>query len=240
MATKTLKILGLLLTYPDADLLQAADEIAAVLETEKWLPKKSLACVQKLLEYMKATELFDLQEEYVLLFDRTPSLSLHLFEHIHGDSRDRGPAMVDLDNVYREAGLDNDSDETPDYLPLFLEYLSILPVEKAQDDLKGAIDVIAALGARLKKRESLYAEVFDGLIAASKQIPDAKNLAKALAMDAGMLPDIATLDAVWEEQFAFDNSKTGQESGCPKAEDMLARIGIESIKTDSIKLEKHS
>lgn len=231
MATKTLKILGLLLMYPTEDLIRAADDIFKELETEKWLPKKSLAGIHKLLEHFKASDLFDLQEEYVILFDRTPSLSLHLFEHIHGDSRDRGPAMVDLDNVYREAGLNNTSDETPDYLPLFLEYLSILSAETAQDDLKGAIDVIAALGARLKKRESLYSNVFDGLIAASKQVPDEKNLAKAMAMDAGVLPDAATLDHIWEEQFAFDNPME-KESGCPKAEDMLARIGIESIKME--------
>lgn len=231
MATKTLKILGLLLTYPDKNLVLAVDDIFDALETEQWLPKKSLANIRELLMYLRSSDLFDLQEEYVLLFDRTPSLSLHLFEHIHGDSRDRGPAMVDLDNVYREAGLNNASDETPDYLPLFLEYLSILPAEKAQDDLKGAIDVIAALGERLKKRKSLYAQVFDGLIAASKHVPDEKNLQMAMALDSGTLPDPATLDEIWEEQFAFE-SPMGKESGCPKAEDMLARIGIENIKME--------
>lgn len=231
MATKTLKILGLLLTYPDKNLVQAADDIFKILEAEEWLPQKSLAGLQKLLAHLRSSDLLDLQEEYVILFDRTPSLSLHLFEHLHGDSRDRGPAMVDLDNVYREAGLNNASDETPDYLPLFLEYLSILPAEKAQDDLKSAIDVIAALGERLKKRESHYSRVFDGLIAASKQVPDEKNLARAMAIDAGILPDAETLDHIWEEQFAFDNPME-KESGCPKAEDMLARIGIESIKME--------
>lgn len=232
MATKTLKILGLLLTYPDENLVRAANDIAKALEAEKWLPKKQLAGIRKLLAYLAASDLFDLREEYVLLFDRTPSLSLHLFEHIHGDSRDRGPAMVDLDNVYREAGLDNASDETPDYLPLFLEYLSILPADKAQDDLKGAIDVIAALGGRLKKRGSLYAHVFEGLIAASKQAPDEKNLQLAMALDAGMLPEAAALDRIWEEQFAFDNPMGQGEDGCPKAKDMLARIGLENIKME--------
>jgi nitrate reductase delta subunit len=228
---KTFKMLGLLLTYPDENLVRAAGDISGVLEAEKWVPKKSLTGLQKLLAYLGSSDLFDLQEEYVMLFDRTPSLSLHLFEHIHGDSRDRGPAMVDLDSVYREAGLHNASDETPDYLPLFLEYLSILPAEKAQDDLKGAIDVLAALGERLKKRGSLYAHVFEGLVALSKQAPDEKALFRAMAMDSGVLPDAATLDHVWEEQFAFDNPM-GKEQGCPKAEDMLARIGIESIKME--------
>jgi nitrate reductase delta subunit len=172
------------------------------------------------------------QEEYVNLFDRTPSLSLHLFEHVHGDSRERGPAMVDLDRIYRVAGMENASDETPDYLPLFLEYLSILEPEQARDDLKGAIDVIAALGERLKKRDSLYAAVFEGLIVAAKQAPDMKNLQRALEIDAGALPSAEALDEVWEAQFAFDNPMGKPSDGCPKAEDMLARIGIESIKVE--------
>jgi nitrate reductase delta subunit len=228
--TRTLAALGWLMTYPQAGLIEALPEIEAVLRAEKWLPEKTLAGVAKLIAELKSRDLLDLQEEYVSLFDRTPSLSLHLFEHIHGDSRDRGPAMVDLDNIYRKAGLDNASGETPDYLPLFLEYLSILDAEKAQDDLKGAIDVIAALGERLKKRESLYAHLFAGLIAASKQAPDAKNLQRAIEIDAGMLPDSAALDKVWEEQFAFDMNK--KDDGCPKAKDMLARIGIEDIKME--------
>lgn len=234
--TQTLSALGWLMTYPDHDLRQALFEIDAVLGQEKWLPEKQLASVRDFIAYLKTADLSDLQEEYVNLFDRTPSLSLHLFEHVHGDSRDRGPAMVDLDRIYREAGLDNSSDETPDYLPLFLEYLSMVEPEKARDDLKGAIDVIAAMAARLKKRESMYAVVFDAIMSAAKQAPNMKNVQKALEMDAGLLPDAAMLDKVWEEQFAFDNTP-GQESGCPKAADMLARI---NVNIDDIKMEKRS
>jgi nitrate reductase delta subunit len=230
--TNTLAALGWLVTYPDENLRAALPEIEAVLQTEKWLPEKSLTGVRKLTAELQTRDLLDVQEEYVNLFDRTPSLSLHLFEHVHGDSRERGPAMVDLDRIYREAGLDNASDETPDYLPLFLEYLSILEPEKAREDLKGAVDVIAALGERLKKRGSLYAHVFEGLIAASKQAPDMKNLQRAMEIDAGALPSAEALDEVWEAQFAFDNPMGKQSDGCPKAKDMLARIGIESIKTE--------
>lgn len=228
--THTLAAIGWLMTYPDKDLLAALPEIESVLQAEKWLPEKVLKGVQKLIREIQSRDLLEIQEEYVNLFDRTPSLSLHLFEHVHGDSRDRGPAMVDLDRIYREIGLDNTSNETPDYLPLFLEYLSTLEPERARDDLKGAIDVIAALGERLKRRDSLYASVFDGLIATSKQSPNAKNLQVAMQIDPGMLPDAEALDKVWEEQFAFDNSKP--DDGCPKAKDMLTRIGAESIKME--------
>lgn len=236
MATKTLKILGLLLTYPDQRLIEAADDILHALDVEQWLPEKSLTGIRTLLAHLRTSDLYDAQEDYVLLFDRTPSLSLHLFEHVHGDSRDRGAAMVDLDMVYREAGLHNASDETPDYLPLFLEYLSILPVEKARDDLRGALHVIGVTSERLKRRTSLYANVFDALIAASKQIPDEASLQKSLAIDAGILPDSETLDRIWEEQFAFDHP-AGKESACPKAEDMLARMGLVP---QTVKMEKRS
>ena len=230
--TQTLAALGWLVTYPDQQLVSALPEIEAALQAEKWLPEKSLSGVQRLIAELATRDLLDLQEEYVYLFDRTPSLSLHLFEHVHGDSRERGPAMVDLDGIYRAAGLDNASDETPDYLPLFLEYLSILEPEKAQEDLQGALDVIAALGARLKGRGSLYAAVFDGLIAASKRAPDEKNLQRAMSADAGMLPDAGALDAVWEEQFAFENPPGKASGGCPRADEMLARIGIETAETE--------
>ncbi|MEJ2459788.1 MAG: hypothetical protein P8Y58_17260 [Novosphingobium sp.] len=49
-----------------------------------------------LIDDLVTRDLYDAQERYVLLFDRTRKLSLHLFEHVHGESRDRGQAMVDL------------------------------------------------------------------------------------------------------------------------------------------------
>lgn len=228
--SQTLAALGWLMTHPEKELLAALPDIEKALQAEKWLPSKYLADIQRLIDHLKREDILNLQEEYLNLFDRTPSLSLHLFEHVHGDSRDRGAAMVDLDRIYRDAGLHNSSIETPDYLPLFLEYLSMLPPKQAQEDLKGAVDVIAAIGERLKKRESLYAFVFEGLLAAAKQAPNQKNVQRALEIDAGMIPDAEALDKVWEEQFAFDTNKP--DDGCPKAQDMLARIGLETTKME--------
>jgi nitrate reductase delta subunit len=92
---------------------------------------------------LEQRDLLDLQEDYVALFDRTPSLSLHLFEHVHGDSRDRGQAMVDLMKVYEEAGLFIDTEETPDYLPLFTEYLATLSSQEASDTVGGVVNIIS-------------------------------------------------------------------------------------------------
>ena len=142
---------------------------------------------------------------------------------MHGDSRDRGQALVDLDMLYRERGLANASEHTPDYLPMFLEYLALLPVEAARDNLAGAVEVIAALGARLKKRQSRYACLFDALQGAAASQPDPAKLQAALAADAGDVPSTEALDAAWQEQFALAAIEEGS-ANCPKIEEMLARM----------------
>jgi nitrate reductase molybdenum cofactor assembly chaperone NarJ/NarW len=123
----TLKVLSALLTYPTAELLAAVPEMRAALDAEGRLPRRNRDRLDRLLEDLAIHDLYDLQERYVLLFDRTRSLSLHLFEHVHGESRDRGQAMVDLKSLYERHGLFMDSSELPDHLPLFLEFLSQIP-----------------------------------------------------------------------------------------------------------------
>ncbi|TNE32299.1 MAG: nitrate reductase molybdenum cofactor assembly chaperone [Alphaproteobacteria bacterium] len=222
---RTLKILGILLSYPSVEQVKALPECLALLRKETWLPQTSVAALEELAGWMQGQDIMDLQEAYVDLFDRTPSLSLHLFEHVHGDSRDRGPALVDLHNLYQEAGLMISVHEMPDYLPLFLEYLSVLQPAQAAHDLSGAIDVIAAIGARLKNRKTPYAAVFDALEEAAEHKPDDKAIAAALAEDAGAPLDNQQLDREWTEQFAFENAaQTNPDGGCPAAEDMVKRM----------------
>ena len=115
---KTLKVLSALLTYPTAELQAAVPEMRAALDAENRLPQKNRHRIDRILEELANGDLFDLQERYVLLFDRTRSLSLHLFEHVHGESRDRGQAMVDLKALYERHGLFMSSSELPDHLPL--------------------------------------------------------------------------------------------------------------------------
>lgn len=221
---KTLKALAFLMAYPSADTQMAGGEIADVLKAEGWLPAATVQGIEKFMAECAAADIYDLQEDYVGLFDRTPSLCLHLFEHVHGDSRDRGQALVELDMLYRERGLENNSEHTPDYLPLFLEYLSTLPPDEARENLDGAIDVIAVLGERLKKRESGYAILFDALQEAAARKPDPKKLQSALAFNAGHEPTQDEMDEAWEQQFAFAGAKDDNGGGCPKARDMLKRM----------------
>jgi nitrate reductase delta subunit len=134
--------------------------------------------------------------------------------------------MVELDQLYREKGLGNASEHTPDYLPLFLEYLSLLPVAEAQSNLDGAIDVIAAIGERLKKRGSAFASLFDALKETASSKPDDRKLQSALLADGGDEVTPEQMDQAWEEQFAFDQASDSQNGGCPKASDMLARMGL--------------
>lgn len=218
----TLKILGILLDYPTPLLLAESNTFMALLQHEKWLSSPTLEALENFMDNLSRKELFDAQEEYVALFDRTPSLSLHLFEHVYGDSRDRGQALVELDSLYREEGLFNNSEHTPDYLPLFLEYLSLLSVEKAQETLDGAIDVIAIVGERLKKRQSGYAALFDALREASSCNPDMKKLKNALIADSGRSLTLDEIDQAWEEQFAFADIKN--ERDCLKADEICMKV----------------
>ena len=113
--TTTLKVLSALLGYPTEELKAAAPELAAAIDAEALLPAPARDSVVALIDDIAAGDVYDLQERYVLLFDRTRSLSLHLFEHIHGEGRDRGQAMVDLMALYDEHGL---SSPSPSLLPL--------------------------------------------------------------------------------------------------------------------------
>ena len=110
---KTLKVLSALLSYPTRDLQLASGELKAVLRDEAVLPRRHLADVVAFIDDLAARDILDAEERYVLLFDRTRSLSLHLFEHVHGESRDRGQAMVDLLKVYEDAGYVPTATELP-------------------------------------------------------------------------------------------------------------------------------
>src|SRR5581483_10788292 len=197
---KTLKVLSALLTYPTAELQQAVPEMRAALDGEARLPQKSRDRLDRILEEIAAGDLYDLQERYVLLFDRTRSLSLHLFEHVHGESRDRGQAMVDLRALYERHGLAIGAAELPDFLPLFLEFLSTrAPVEACQL-LGQTAHIIAALAERLRKRRSPYEAVLRALAALAAAQPKEEELAGLLAAPDPEPDDLAALDRAWEDE----------------------------------------
>ncbi len=174
----------------------------------------------RLLDEFETGELYDLQERYVLLFDRTRSLSLHMFEHVHGESRDRGQAMVDLQNLYGEKGLELGTSELPDFLPLFLEFLSLLPRAEAYDLLGQPAHILAAIAERLRKRESAYEAVFRALVALAKDKPKGEVIAAALQAPDIDPNDLAALDAAWEdEEVRFG---PGAGDGCKDG--LMARV----------------
>ena len=162
---KTLKVLSALLTYPTDDLVAAASELKTVLAKEALLKPKQLAALAALIDDIAQRDLFDAQERYIMLFDRTRSLSLHLFEHVHGESRDRGQAMVDLIKVYEDGGYTPTTAELPDFLPLFLEYAATRAPAEAIELIGQPGHVLAAMRERLAKRGSPYEAVFAALVA---------------------------------------------------------------------------
>jgi len=211
--TKTFKILALLLGYPSRELQEAVTEFPAVLEREELLGAEHRSALAPLIDELAAHDLYALQARYVDLFDRSRSLSLHLFEHIHGESRDRGPALVDLGMLYARHGFEAAGNELPDYLPVFLEFLACLPLEQARELLAQPGHIIAALKERHAKRESAYTPVFAAIEALGEWRPERAEVEELLSEPEDDPFDLEALDAVWEEApVTF-----GPGSGCPQA-----------------------
>ncbi len=211
---KTFKILGLLLTYPWDELQAHMSELESTLRAEGILRKKDLSRLIPFMARLADEDLLTLQEEYVSLFDRGRGNSLHMFEHVHGESRDRGQAMIDLSNMYRSKGLELDAAELPDYVPLFLEYISLCPFGEAQALLGEAVHIFATIGERLRAKNSDYAIIFDVLqtLTAVKVDPAVLEAArKAFEMDEDSLEE---LDREWEEAPAFDNTSAKMCQSC--------------------------
>lgn len=219
---KTFRALSALLCYPELELKEAAEEIGAVLEREAILSPRALEAIRPLLADLKEWDIYDLQERYVLLFDRSRTLSLNLFEHVHGESRDRGPAMVDLLETYRRGGFDLVGPELPDHLPILLEYLSTRPLEEARELLADAGHILAALAERLKRRESVYAPVLAALTEFAGVAESDEMVRELLAVKDDDPEDLAALDAVWQE--AEVTFGPDPNAGCPAGRDMLAAM----------------
>lgn len=213
---KTLKVLSALLSYPSEAMLAAAGEMKAALAREAVLPPAHVAAVSALIDDLAAADLIALQERYTFLFDRTRSLSLHLFEHVHGESRDRGQAMVDLIALYEAGGFSATATELPDYLPLFIEYAATRAPAEAIELIGQPAHVLAALHERLAKRQSPYAAVFAALIVLTDARLDRAAL-EALRAEPDPEPDdLAALDAAWEEEEVLFGPGAATAAACGK------------------------
>lgn len=217
--------LGLLLRYPDEALRDAYPVAGELIQAEPRLPSALKQRLMRLAEDLAGADLLDLQARYVRLFDQTRSLSLNLYEHVHGESRDRGQAMVELLKLYSTHGLELGAQELPDHLPVFVEFLSVLPAEQAGALLGEAAHVLEALRERLKKRRSPYAAAFEALVALAAARADAEALAALMQEPEDDPDDLEALDRAWaEEPVTFGPG----DPGCPKAAEMLARMGEKS------------
>ncbi len=222
----TYKVLARLLAYPEAELIAALPELRQALKAEGALPVDHQTALGRLMDDLAAADLIERQAAFVGLFDRVRSLSLHLFEHVHGDSRARGQAMVELINLYRQHGLDATAKELPDYLPLFLEFLSLIEPERARSLLADAAHILAAVAGRLDKRKSAYAAVFHALVHLSAVDVEPASAEQAAELDE---ESPTAIDRAWEEAaviFGPENAPGADAaaSGCDRAATILARM----------------
>jgi len=218
------RALAVLLAYPSDQQRSLLPAVMEVLDAEVRIPPPLRRALARLAAEIAGGDLYDAQERYVWLFDRTRSLSLNLYEHIHGESRDRGQAMVALLELYRSKGLELSANELPDHLPVFLEFLSTLADDEAASLLGEASHVLAALGERLHKRGSAYRAVFGALVALAADPADAEALAALMNEPDDDPGDLSAMDKHWAETaVTFGPS----DVGCPKAE-----LLVKSMNTD--------
>jgi len=199
-ASLSLRVLARLLSYPDAELRSDLSAMRDALHAERAITSGRLAEVDVLMGILAGGDPIDTEAAYVQLFDRGRATSLHLFEHVHGDSRDRGPAMIDLAQTYDQAGLYLAPGELPDYLPAVLEFVSTQPPREARAFLGEMTHIFNALFSALRERQSAYASVIGALL----------ELAGEKAQSVKVAPE-EPLDASWTEPPAFDGcSPKGQ------------------------------
>ncbi len=209
-----LKVISLLLDYPTETLVNGRDELEQAIHQSREISPKQRGALFELLELICANDLMDGQEHYGALFGRGRSLSLLLFEHVHGESRDRGQARVDMMAQYEDAGFAIGVKELPDYIPLYLEFLSTREDGEAREGLADVAHLLALLAARLEERESAYASCFRALLQIAgaephQAVADLREQVAAEVRD----DSLEALDKIWEEE-AVDFLKAEQQERC--------------------------
>jgi len=193
----SLRVLAALLGYPDARLRSDLPEMRELLRAERAVSAPRQAELAALMDMLRRKEPMQAEADYVELFDRGRSTALHLFEHVHGDSRDRGPAMIDLGQTYEKAGLILAEGELPDYLPAVLEFVSTQPPREARAFLGEMAHIFNAIFGTLQQRESPYASVLGALLELAGE--KAQPIAPAAE---------PPLDESWAEPVVFDGCST--------------------------------
>ncbi len=209
--TKTLRVLAHLLSYPSAELRAHLPELQAALHVEGALGTARLTELDAFVTRLAKRRPLDVEADHVELFDRGRSTALHLFEHVHGDSRDRGPAMVDLCQTYEAAGLFLAPGELPDHLTVVLQYASTQPPAQARAFLGEIAHILQVIFSALLRREAAHACVLAALLDLAGEKAQAVAVSPVPALDeswAELDAEWAELDAEWAEPMAFDACST--------------------------------
>lgn len=211
-----LKVISRLLDYPTEALFSASDELINVIRQESSVSEVNKNSLISFIQQLSSKNIYDAQERYDLLFDRGRSLSLLLFEHVHGESRDRGQAMVDLMNVYKSKGFEVNSSQLPDYIPLYLEFLSEQDEPFAEEWLGDICHLMTMLSERLIERQCDYSVLFDSLIELSRIEVNRAEVAEAVSKEERD-DTIEAIDKEWEDkEIKFDDPVQAGEQ-CPSA-----------------------
>ena len=215
---KTLRVLAAVLSYPDARLRGHLPEMLHLLRQERAMGPARMAEIEALIHTLQRTDPLDAESDYVALFDRGRATSLHIFEHVHGDSRDRGPAMIDLGQTYQKAGLILAEGELPVYLPALLEFVSTQPPREAKAFLGEMAHIFNAIFGALQQRGTAYASVLGALL----------ELAGEKAQAVAPPPEEA-LDESWAEPVVFDgcSSKGQARPGQPQPVHIVRRASAQ-------------
>lgn len=216
----TLRALARLLAYPDADLRAQLDPLMAAIDAEAALSPSRRAELRALAADLLRRDPIEVESRYVETFDRGRSTSLHLFEHVHGDSRDRGPAMIDLRQTYERAGLDLASGELPDHLGVVLEFASTQPASVAKGFLAELWHIVNAIFSALMQKKSPYAAVMAAVL----------DLAGMPARAVEIEPE-ETLDESWAEPVAFDGCSTRGQArpGDPQPVHLVRKASTQGV-----------
>ena len=196
--TVLFKAFSALLSYPTEEMRAALPEIAEVVRTSRLVAPRERDALLALIDEIGRGDQLAAEERYVDLFDRGRALSLHLFEHLHGESRDRGSAMVELKQLYGAASYELTASELPDYLPVVLEYLSLRSLAEAREMLADCAHILRSITRSLIGRESRYATVLQALLVIAGESPVDASRVKA------MKERHEALDRDWFERPAFD------------------------------------
>ena len=209
---KIFKVLSLLMNYPTLDLQTYNSELEEAINSNQDLSSDDREKLLVLLHAIRDQDIMDLQEDYDSLFERGRSTSMLLFEHVHGESRDRGQAMVDLMALYENAGYEISVRELPDHLPLYLEFLSTRPVEEAKDGIHDVAHILGILAERLKQRDSHYHLCFDVLLNVSGAALEARQYEEQVSKEERD-DTLEAMDKVWEDEMVTFTS-TDPSSAC--------------------------